>query len=94
MDNINVRKLEDFPKASFEVKVNVDTPTTHIVRLGEDYYKKLTGGKVAPEELIKKSFEFLLAREPNTAILREFDLKLISAYFPEYEKEISVKASE
>jgi hypothetical protein len=37
---------------------------------------------------VVKSFEFLLEREPNTSILRSFDLSVISQYFPEYENEI------
>jgi len=46
--------------------------------------------KVPPEELVKKSFEFLLAREPKESILREFNLREIAKYFPEYESEIKV----
>ena len=42
-------------------------------------------------QLVKNSFEFLLAREPNTSILREFDLSIISAYFPDYELEMRHK---
>ena len=41
-----------------------------------------------PEELIEKSFQFLLARESNTMILARFDLPLIGRYFPEYERTI------
>ena len=41
-----------------------------------------------PEELIRKSFEFLLEHEPKESILSRFDLTVISRYFPEYEGEI------
>ena len=41
-----------------------------------------------PEDLVRRSFEFLLEREPRTSILREFDLPVIGRYFPEYEREI------
>ena len=37
------------------------------------------------EELIRRSFEFLLARESKESILRSFDLAVIGRYFPEYE---------
>jgi hypothetical protein len=37
---------------------------------------------------VKRSFEFLLEREPNTSILPEFDLSVIQRYFPEYERTI------
>lgn len=70
-----------------EVKEN-NSKTEHEVILDEDYYKKLTNNKISKEELIKKSFEFLLKKEPKELILKRFNLKLIVSYFPEYEKEI------
>ncbi len=73
---------------TFVVTVNEGTITTHTVTLEPDYYDKLTGGKVTPEKLIEKSFEFLLERESNASILSSFDLPLIGHYFPEYEKSI------
>jgi len=62
--------------------------TTHRVLLHPDYYRKLCGGTVTHEWLIIQSFKFLLAREPNTAILTSFDLRDINRYFPEYEGEM------
>ena len=47
-------------------------------------------GKMPPgdvTDLVKRSFEFMLAREGNTSILREFDLSTIERYFPEYARE-------
>jgi hypothetical protein len=46
---------------------------------------------VTAEELVEESFEFLLAREPNTSILSEFDLKGINKYFSGYEQEMQRK---
>ncbi|HVB28623.1 MAG TPA: hypothetical protein VNG91_02310 [Terriglobia bacterium] len=60
----------------------------HTVSLRTDYYKKLTGKQIPEEVLIERSFRFLLKREPKESILREFDLSLISRYFPDYESEI------
>jgi hypothetical protein len=51
----------------------------------------LTRGRISPETLIEKSFEFLLERESNTMILSRFDLPVIGDYFPEYEKNIIEK---
>ncbi len=73
---------------TFEVTVRASTTTTHTVKLSADYYQKLTGGRVSPEALIEKSFEFLLERESNTMILSRFDLPLIGRNNPEYEKTI------
>ena len=80
---ITVRKING---TTFEVTVEGRTRTTHRVTVETGYYDKLTGGKVKPELLVEKSFEFLLEREPNTSILRNFDLPLIGHYFPEYER--------
>ena len=68
-----------------------DSISKHIVSLDDDYYQKLTGGKMSKEELIKKSFQFLLERESKESILSEFNLRVIKNYFPEYEKEIGDK---
>ena len=61
----------------FEVSVKGRPP--------EARYQELTGGKATPEALIEYSFTFLLDREPNTSILRHFDLGVISRYFPEFQ---------
>jgi len=37
---------------------------------------------------IKKSFEFLLEREPKESILPRFNLRVINQYFPEFKEEI------
>ncbi|MEX2381973.1 MAG: hypothetical protein WD490_06290 [Opitutales bacterium] len=73
---------------TYDVVVGGKTRTHHTVTLSESYYRKLTGGTAPPEELLEKSFVFLLEREPNTSILSSFDLPLINRYFPEYEEEI------
>lgn len=64
------------------------TQSEHLVTLDDAYYRLLTGGKGAKEDLIRKSFEFLLAKEPKESILHAFDLQVIKRYFPEYEEEI------
>jgi len=77
-------------KASvFLVEVTSDgVKTEHTVGIDEEYYQALCSGKIQHEELVEKSFKFLLERESASNILREFDLQLISEYFPEYENEI------
>ena len=85
MAEIKVSRKDD---ETFEVIVRESTTTIHMVRLASDYYQRLTGGKVTPETLMERSFEFLLERESNTMILSHFDLPIIGDYFPEYEKTI------
>ena len=69
-----------------EVTVNDREATTHRVRVSRAERERHGAENVA--DLVKRSFEFLLAREPNTSILREFDLSTIERYFPEYAREI------
>ena len=57
----------------------------HTVTLDDSYYQNLTAGKITKEELIKRSFKFLLEREPKEAILSKFNLRVIKNYFPEFE---------
>ena len=64
------------------------THTTHIVTVSDDYHYTLTKDVISKEQLIALSFDFLLAREPNTSILARFELPVIARYFPEYETDI------
>ena len=66
----------------------VHSGTEHTVELDDEYYRKLTAGRISAEELIEKSFYFLLKRESSKSILSRFNLKIIQRYFPEYEQEI------
>ena len=80
--------IETVDEETFELRVSGQTSTTHTVTLRRDYYEKLTAGRVDAETLVRKSFEFLLQREPNTSILRSFDLPVIGQYFRDYEATI------
>ena len=83
---IQVAKISE---TMFKVTVGGRTTTTHTVTVSLDYYEKLTGGRVTADELVEKSFEFLLERESNTSILSTFDLPVIQRYFPEYERTLT-----
>lgn len=39
------------------------------------------------EDLVSRSFAFLLDREPPGSILGRFDLSVIQRYFPEYDRQ-------
>jgi hypothetical protein len=83
---IEVEKLD---AAHFHVRViEAGSESTHQVTLDPKDYARLAGVAIEPEELIRKSFEFLLERESKESILSRFDLSVISRYFPEYEREI------
>ena len=75
---------------SFGVQVaETNGQTRHSVTLTQADFRQLTEGRqTTPEELVRKSFEFLLEREPKHLILRQFDLPTIGRYFPDYPTEI------
>ena len=86
---IEVEKIKD---GEFRVRViEGKSESTHHVTLNQDDYRSPSGGKIAPEELIRRSFEFLLSREAKESILPRFDLPVIGRYFPEYERELKRK---
>ncbi len=81
--------VEKWDATHFRVRVaEAGSESTHEVTLDPKHFARLAGATARPEELICKTFEFLLEREPKESILKRFDLSLISRYFPEYEKEI------
>ena len=87
MQDIQVLALQE---NIFSVTVKAKTTTVHQVTVQPDYAQKLTSGNISTALLVQKSFIFLLKREPNTSILRHFDLSIIERYFPEYVREISL----
>ncbi len=81
--------VEKVDAAHFRVRViEAGSESIHRVTLDPKDHARLAGEAVDPQELIRKSFQFLLEREPKESILSRFDLSVISRYFPEYEREI------
>lgn len=61
--------------------------TSHRVTLSEDFAKRFN---FSPEEVVKRSFEFLLAREPKESILSSFSIPdTINRFFPNFESKIT-----
>ena len=90
MAEINVRAMSEGEPWTFQVTVSEGgSRTSHRVTLTGDAYKRLTGEVCGPDELVRRSFEFLLEQEPKESILGEFDITVIARYFPEYEREIA-----
>jgi hypothetical protein len=71
----------------FEVEVKEEkSSTSHTVSMSKEFYSKITGGQpIEPQEVIRKTFMFLLDREAKETILGRFDLSSVSRYFPDYE---------
>jgi hypothetical protein len=78
----------------FDVAIEGALTTCHRVSMRRLDYERLTGdttkvGEMAgPEAFMEGTFRFLLHREPQGSILREFDITQIPRYFPEYEREM------
>lgn len=87
-------EIEPFDPSHFRVRViEGGSQSAHQVTLKAKDCERITGGAAGPEALIRKSFEFLLEREPKESILSRFELTAIGRYFPEYEQEIRKKLS-
>ncbi len=87
-------EVEKIDESKFRVRViEAGSETTHDVTVSPNDYTRLTNGKIELEEVVRRSFEFLLEREPKESILTRFDLSVIGRYFPEYEREIRRRLS-
>jgi hypothetical protein len=82
-------EVEKLGEEEFLVRVGEGShQTTHRVTLKAADYQRLAEGRISAEELVRKSFEFLLERESSESILSRFDLMVIGRYFPEFEREM------
>ena len=81
--------IESGGQSSYRVTIDEGgRRTTHTVTVTlEDLDRYAPAGTTA-ERLLEASFEFLLEREPASAILSTFALPVIERYFPEYPREI------
>lgn len=81
----NRTEISIAPLGGGRFRVTVDSATTHEVEVTAGFIEKV-GWKGTPEELLRRSFEFLLEREPKESILAKFELPDIARYFPDYEE--------
>lgn len=82
---IIVRQTGDREPLAFRVELD---GTPFDVTLARGDLDRLADGRSAAE-VVTAAFQFLLDREPKEAILRTFDLSVISRYFPAFERELS-----
>jgi len=61
----------------------------HEVTVTRAVLDRLAPGADDPVDLVRRSFVFLLEREPKESILRSFDLTAIGRYFPDFERTIT-----
>lgn len=77
-------KITEIEKDKFLVEVIDNVKSSHNVVISDKVYQELTNGVISKYELLEKSFAFLLDREPNTSILTNFEIQIISHYFSDY----------
>lgn len=77
-------KVEKIGDVEFRVRVQEEgNETAHQVTLDEGFADELD---LNPEEVVRKSFEFLLAREPKESIMPSFSIPTtILKFFPDFE---------
>ena len=71
--------------SGWRASVRVDeggVSTSHVVTVSAAELARYGGGDAAA--VVRRSFEFLLQREPASSILRRFALSDIERYFPEF----------
>ncbi|MGH2990241.1 MAG: hypothetical protein ACRDMA_10330 [Solirubrobacterales bacterium] len=74
----------------FEVRISDGGgETTHQVTVPDWIGDSIDPDENGLETVVRKSFEFLLEREPASSILPRFSLDDISRYFPEYPDELA-----
>ncbi|MAT87704.1 MAG: hypothetical protein CL532_04025 [Aestuariivita sp.] len=79
-----VLKITQIDRDTFEVVVQTGTTTQHIVKVSDQILNEFTFDKLSKEQFVKKSFLFLLKKEPNTAIMGDFNIEEIESFFPEF----------
>jgi len=86
---IKVKQTTEEDPLSFVVTVEEGSDqSTYQVTMSQASYQRLTEGQVKASECIRAAFKFLLEREPREAILKRFDITLISHYFPDFEQKL------
>ena len=85
-------QVEAAPTAQgFDCDVEVregERASRHNVRVDMADLERWARPGETPEQLVERSFEFLLAREPLDAILKSFALHDIPRYFPDFDQAI------
>jgi len=70
-------------ESGWKIKVLVDDLDFEVI-VDKTYWQILTDGKEEPAKLVRRSFEFLLEKEPKESVLHQFNLRDIERYFPSY----------
>ena len=70
----------------FEATLSYSVKTKHKVKVSNEAHLKYSDGTISIAQLVTKAFLYLLRRETNTSILKEFRIEEIENFFPEFKK--------
>lgn len=79
--DVTVERTEGGSVATVRVRAAGKSTQHRVGVMDEDLARY---GATDAADLVRRSFEFLLEREPAASILREFRITEIEKYFPEY----------
>jgi len=83
-----IRKSADGSTWRYAVLLGHDSEDVgFLVKIDRQHWETLTGGRVSPEDLIKKCFRFLLKKQSKYSIMRSFDVWEVQRKFPDFAKE-------
>ena len=87
---VRVERKDDGWVCDVQVEARGES-SRHSVTVSAAELARWGGGddEAAVEDLVRRSFDFLLEREPPSSILPRFDLSVIQRYFPEYDQQMS-----
>lgn len=93
MANIEIQSATETDNGwSYHVKLDEGSSQhQYKVTLSRSDYDQWSNSQVQPEQVIRAAFDFLLDREPASAILSQFDCSVIRRYFPEVDRELPKK---
>ena len=83
-------QIDQINNSQFKVLIKDSVDSCHLVTVSDETFQKLKKKKITKRKLINLSFEFLLTKEKNTQILREFEIQVISEYFPDYLEKVKL----
>ena len=86
-ETIDITLVQAGDPLLFDVSVVGERETRHKVALRRRDFERLAPGR-DETAFLRGVFRFLLEREPQEAILAQFDVAVVSIYFPEFESEI------
>jgi hypothetical protein len=86
---VTIRTVSDGWTATVVVTDPDGSSSRHQVTVTRAVLDRLAPGADDPVDLVRRSFVFLLEREPKESILPSFDLPVIGRYFPEYERVVA-----